>query len=361
MGRKVLFVAWVSFCFLMAGSSLVTAQDREGWPKNMIIAGTSLGGSNYIAAAAWGDMLRKHLNIPATATTSGGTVMSIRLMEKGDIHMATCTGDTVFQAYRGLAPWDGKKDVSAIIWAHPVAWHWAVKGGKGYKNVKDIFSKATMQAHPWPASPTSELVFIAFGESVGFSLEKVRSRVKPLVSASDQVKNLRDGRVDAVMYGGAPETPHWIALSHEIDIEFIGPSNDEITWIHDKYPYFENIEVPAGMYKGQDKPLNTLAHRMGMVLLAKTPESFVYSMTKTMFDNMDELHKYHETYIKRWYTFQYLMDFLDVCPLHPGTVKYLKEKGKWTPQMEAKQRKQVDLGDYPSRMPPSAGWKQWAK
>jgi len=53
-----------------------------------------------------------------------------------------------------------------------------------------------------------------------------------------------------------------------------------------------------------------------------------------------------------------MMNPLEVCPLHPGTVKYMKEKGKWTPKLQALQKKQVALGDYPSRMPRIAGWNQ---
>jgi len=347
--------------FIALGLTPSVGAEREGWPKTVIIAGTSLGGSNYTVAAAWADMIRKHLGIPGTATTSGGTLMSIRLLQDGDIQMATATGDTTYQAYRGIKPWESKKDVCAIIWAHPVAWHWAVRADKGYKSVKDIFEKATMQAYPWPASSTSELVFIAFMESVGLSLDQVKDRLRPLVSASDEARNIKDRKVDAIMYGGAPETPQWVALSNEIPLRFIGPSNEEIKWIHEKYPFFENVPLGPGAYKGQDYGINTLAHRMGIVLPASMPESFVYEVTKCIFDNLNELHKYHQNYLKRWYTWQYMTDPLEVCPLHPGVVKYLKEKGKWTPKLEALQKKQVSLGDYPSRMPREAGWGQWAK
>lgn len=351
-------IGWTVTCILLAGFfTSAMGAEREGWPKNVIIGGTSLGGSNYTVAAAWADMIRKHMGITATATTSGGSVMSIRHIEKGDIHMATCTGDTTYQAYRGLPPWDGKKDVAAVIWAHPVAWHWAVRANKPYKTLKDLMDKAVMQAYPWPASPTSELVFLSFVESAGFTLDKVRSRVRPLVNAADQIRSLKDGKVEAIMYGGAPETPQWVALSNEIDVQFIGPSEEEIKFVHQKYPYFENIPVRAGVYKGQNYPLNTIAHRMGIVLQAALPESFVYEMTRALFENMEELHKYHENYLRRWYTFKYLTDFLEVCPLHPGTVKYLKEKGKWSAELEARQKKQVAARDYPARLPAAAGWK----
>jgi TRAP transporter TAXI family solute receptor len=354
----ILFGACLILIFAALGLTPAAAAEREGWPKHVIIAGTSLGGSNYTVAVAWADMMRKHLNVPATATTSGGSLMSIRLLQGGDIQMATCTGDTTFQAYRGIKPWKSKKDVSAIMWAHPVAWHWAVRAGKGYKTVKDIFEKATMQAYPWPASSTTELVFFSFMESVGFTLDQVKDRLRPLVSASDQVRNMKDRKVDAIMYGGAPETAQWVALSNEISLEFVGPSDKEIKWIHEKYPYFQNIPLSPGAYKGQDYGINTLAFRMGIVVSASMPESFVYKLTKNVFDNLDELHKYHKTYLKRWYTWDSMMNPLEVCPLHPGTVKYLKEKGKWTPKLQAMQKKQVALGDYPSRMPRIAGWKQ---
>jgi hypothetical protein len=82
--------------------------------------------------------------------------------------------------------------------------------------------------------------------------------------------------------------------------------------------------IPANTYRGQDKPVPTAMVMNYLVASAAVPDDLAYQMTKLVFDSLPELAVAHmvgseirrETAAKA-----------GPVPLHPGAVRYYKEKG----------------------------------
>jgi TRAP transporter TAXI family solute receptor len=62
-----------------------------------------------------------------------------------------------------------------------------------------------------------------------------------------------------------------------------------------------------------------------MVTSAKQPEAVVYQLVKATFDNFDEFKKLHPAFANLKPE-EMVKDGLS-APLHPGALKYYKEKG----------------------------------
>jgi TRAP-type uncharacterized transport system substrate-binding protein len=61
-----------------------------------------------------------------------------------------------------------------------------------------------------------------------------------------------------------------------------------------------------------------------------------YALVKTTFENLDDLRGVHR-YYKQWGLESAVKNV--PVPMHPGAIKYYKEKGVWGAEQEATQRK----------------------
>ncbi|MEI7431059.1 MAG: TAXI family TRAP transporter solute-binding subunit, partial [Betaproteobacteria bacterium] len=83
--------------------------------------------------------------------------------------------------------------------------------------------------------------------------------------------------------------------------------------------------MPAGMYPGNPREIKTFGVMANFVTTSKVSENVVYAMVAAVFENFEEFKNLHpalanisqKDMIKNGMT----------APLHPGAVKYYKEKG----------------------------------
>jgi len=79
------------------------------------------------------------------------------------------------------------------------------------------------------------------------------------------------------------------------------------------------------MYPGQDKAVPTWGVRATLVTSTKVPEDVVYNLVKSVFDNFDAFKKLHPAF--GHLTEKEMISASLSAPLHPGAVKYYKERG----------------------------------
>jgi TRAP transporter TAXI family solute receptor len=82
--------------------------------------------------------------------------------------------------------------------------------------------------------------------------------------------------------------------------------------------------IPGGTYKGVDKDVLTYAVKATLVTSAKEPEELVYTVVKTVFENLDRFRHTHAAFASLQP--QDMLQALS-APLHPGAVRYYREKG----------------------------------
>jgi TRAP transporter TAXI family solute receptor len=92
----------------------------------------------------------------------------------------------------------------------------------------------------------------------------------------------------------------------------------------DVHPYSVYTVIPSGIYEGVDTDVPTYAVKATLVTSEKVPEEVVYNVVKTVFDNLDRFRTMHPAFA----TLQ-PQDMLQAlsAPLHPGAIRYYKEKG----------------------------------
>jgi TRAP transporter TAXI family solute receptor len=111
------------------------------------------------------------------------------------------------------------------------------------------------------------------------------------------------------------------------DIELIDLGKDaEMSGFFKKYPYFAKLSVPGGTYKGVDKEAPSFQDSTLWVVNAKVSDDVVYQLLSVIYTPEGLKHMVGQ---KKTFKEMAVKDGIKgvVTPLHPGAVKFWKEKG----------------------------------
>lgn len=169
------------------------------------------------------------------------------------------------------------------------------------KSGTELNARAIFKAAGLSYKDFSKVEYLPFGEPV--ELMKNRQLDVTLQSAGLGVSSLRD-------------------LSTSLKIVVVPIPADIVRKVGD--PAYQMATIPAKTYEGQDVDVATAAVQNFLVTHQGVPDDTVYKMTKSMFENLDQVVAGHAAAkdIKRDNAIKNLP-----VPLHPGAAKYYQEAG----------------------------------
>lgn len=309
------------------------AQGKENWPKSVSFGGAFAGTGFTIVATSVCDLLRKHnIGVKATAQITPGGRTNMVLMRKGEMELAFVSADDGYYAYRGEEVYsgqgEGKVPLRVIAIGHAMGQMSIVRAESPIKGIGDIRGKRVM----WRSegSRTAYRASKAIMEAYDIDPDKDVITL-PLESGKELSSAMTERKADAGIYTLAlPRTSSVHELCTTIDIRFLPLDNEHITKIRGKYPFYYPEVIPAGTYKLQEKEVPIPGWTAMIVCRADLPESLIYEITKTIYDNLDEFHKFHPICATYYHLNRAVMLEQMVAPFHSGAIKYYKEKGIWT-------------------------------
>lgn len=143
-------------------------------------------------------------------------------------------------------------------------------------------------------------------------------------SQEETFESLKVGSVDAHIYatgaGSAQITD--VMLTGRLKILPIDP--DKADTLLKDHPEFGPMTIKANTYPNQPEDIKTIAGSGVLTVRADVNPDTVYTLTKTIFENLDFLKQRHD-YFKQTTLENATVGV--VYPLHPGAEKYLKEAG----------------------------------
>ncbi|MDA1000044.1 MAG: TAXI family TRAP transporter solute-binding subunit, partial [bacterium] len=89
-------------------------------------------------------------------------------------------------------------------------------------------------------------------------------------------------------------------------------------------PYYVMTVIPGGIYKGVNRDVPTYAVKATFVTDDKEPNDVVYNVVKAVFSRLGELQAAHGAF--KTLKAEDMLKGLS-APLHPGALRYYKEKG----------------------------------
>ncbi len=263
------------------------------------------------------------MGIRVSAAISEGSMENIEAIRIADADMILAEDLFCSMAYRGTGIYKGRplKELRTITTLWPDTVHLLIRADKIDTGTLEDLNGLTI-ATGLPDSGhrfTTELLLKTLSSG------PTNTQLRPMSNMA-AAEALRNGQVDgADLTGGIPvplvatlfsEGKPRFALLNITDSQM--QSVREEGWRH----VFRQI-IPAGTYPGQDKPVYSVGQMNLLAVTASLNAQVVYALTKTLFENLDFLVRIHPAC--RNIVLEKALDGLNV-PLHPGAIRYYKEK-----------------------------------
>lgn len=260
--------------------------------------------------------------LKCTAPSTGGSIANINAIKAGDMDMGVAQSDWQYHAYNGTSKFEGDKfdKERAVFSVHSEPFNVIARDDANIKTFDDLKGKRVNVGNPGSGQlATMEVLLAAKGWSMAdFALA---SELKP----AEQAAALGDNKVDAIIYtvgnpnGSIQEAVSTVA-AHLVPVT--GPEVDKL--IADN-PFYAKAVIPGGMYPGTPDDVETFGVKATFVTSADVPDDVVYEVVKAVFDNFDRFKKLHPAF-ETLKEEEMIKDGLS-APLHPGAIKYYKERG----------------------------------
>ncbi len=287
------------------------------------------GGVTGVYYAAGGAICRlmnkdraKH-GIRCSVESTGGSVYNVNTIKAGELDFGVAQSDVQYNAIKGLAQFKeggAHADLRAVFSVYPEPLTVLARKEAGVTKFEDFKGKRFNVGNPGSGTrDTIATLMVAMGMKTSeFSLT---SELKP----DEHGAALCDNKIDGFGYVvGSPaaniQDPTTTCGAKLVPIT--GPAVDKLIA---EYPYFATATIPGGMYPGNPDATKTFGVVASFVTSAKVPDDVVYAMVSAVFNNFDEFKKLHPAFAN--------LDPKDMvksgisAQLHPGAVKYYKEKG----------------------------------
>jgi TRAP transporter TAXI family solute receptor len=258
--------------------------------------------------------------ITATAEAAGASVGNAKLLGNKDIESAFVAADILNAAYNGKGQFANAplKNLRALGALYPESVQFITRADSGINSIKDLKGKSISSGAP--GSGQYQLVTDLL-KTYGMARTEVTEDSSSFTQAVDKIK---DGNLDATLItGGVPVAAVTdFAQSHAMKIiPLTGPEVDKLL---KEQPFYTQVQLPANSYKGQTSAVPTLAVMAIWATHEDVDENVAYEVTKALYENTVTMGKVHV---------QGKNISLDTAtavagvPLHPGALRYFKEKG----------------------------------
>jgi len=265
---------------------------------------------------------RATTGIRCSVESTGGSVFNVNAIKSGELEFGLSQSDVQFNAFKGEAQFKDKADADlrAVFSVHPEPFTVLARKEAGVSKFEDFKGKRFNVGNPGSGTRASMEQLLG---KLGWKLSDFSLAAE--LKADEQGTALCDNKIDGFYYGvghpsAAIQDPTTACGAKLISIT--GPAVDALL---KEYPYYAKATIPGGMYANNPNPTETYGVLATVVTSAKVPEATVYAMTKAVFENFEEFKKLHPAFANLDPK-KMLKDGLS-APLHPGAVKYYKEKG----------------------------------
>ena len=277
------------------------------------------GGVYYPYGGGVAEIWSKYVKgVKAVAEVTGASVENVKLAHKGETVIGEVMADTVIAGYEGLSKFKGKKhNILSMAIMYPNVMHVVTLKKSGITNIEQVKGKNISTGSP--GSGTNFMAEAMF-KALGIPLDSYKDS---RLSFTETANALRDGTIEVGFWCVGPPTSSILDLSttHDISVIEITPEQTKKIVEYDKA--YTSVDLFGGAYRGVDKAVPTIGV-MNVIIAQKSLDTdLVYNLVKALYEHNDYLVKIHP--LAAFTTPENAVKYAPI-PLHPGTIKYLKEK-----------------------------------
>jgi uncharacterized protein len=312
-----LSVITILFSLLAGPSADAQVANKYELRWGTIVAG---GAWQIIGAAMLEDVKKANPNITGSTVPSTPT-QTLMSLSQGKFNIGFSLTDATATAWEGedyFKPSGPIKNIRALAALYPQATHIVVWAKSDITRIEQLKGK---RVSPAAKGLSNDLEAQRLLKLYGMTYNDVKVQ---FASFEDSATQFIDGHLDSLLYITVPfPFAPVINVSSQSPIRLISIPDDKVAQLA-KFRGVEAYTLPPNLYKGVDYPVKGIAVRAHLVVRDDMPDELAYAIVKSIADNFSR----YPVALKSM-SYAKLEDMpKDVgIPLHPGAVKYYKERG----------------------------------
>ena len=317
--RKALLMIWlILLVSLFLFGSIANAADV----RQITMGAAGSKGSWYMLGSTFAKIISANVpNVRLTCVVSpGASTENCRRIHAREMEMGLSNSAVAYLAHHGLDIFSPTKhDVLAWFRTREMGFVIAVRAKSNIKSIEDLKGKKIS------LDRKSAATYFQTVDILGLHGLEKKDYKEYNQSRGEGSKALIDGRVDCWFYSTAPRsTPHITKMMAARKIRFISIDRNKIRPFLEKHPYYDLKDWVEVQGQKQEKPVTWIRFCSHTMAGNYVDEKLMYDCTKAFFENIDQLHA-----VSPKYKVMNLDNALSgiIIPVHPGAMRYYKEKG----------------------------------
>ena len=301
--------------------ALTTAIAFAQTPTRLVMAGSSSGGTAHLFFASLAPLLNKYVPGMEASARTGGAVENIALIERGGVQVAVAgPGDA--QAVLGKEGLE-KSRVRTVFAMFHIPFHIVVPADSPIKSFAD--SKGKRVSVGIRAGGEANL-FLRLLDLYGMKESDLKIE---FLGKGEGTSAYKDGSVDAMTFLCPLPCPVVTELAtHPRGVRIVPFSDAEVAKIREKYTWYTPYTIEKSWYanelKGDAKDVPTFTEWIYVAARDDFPAETAYQIAKVLGDHHDEMVAGFKAANSS--TAENTAKYPGF-KLHPGTERYLREKG----------------------------------
>lgn len=342
VGSMILILFLLIACFT-AGTAIAASEPE--YPKVIRFAALSPGSLLHALISGLSKVASDNSPMTVVVIPTAGTPSWLPMLSKqGTADLAVETFSAMWQLYTGgiapepipdgfpmKRPYPKSPNVRTLLCGPTLKAGMLVRKDSGMKYVPDLKGKKV--AWEWSAFPANIAFTLSALLNGGLTINDVKKM--PVTEVVSAVRAVQEGRIDAAVcavgMGAVAEADALVGvrfLHQSMDPERIAAGQRAMPGC---YTAIQPKGVPG---VPEDTPL--WAAPLAIVTAERLPEHVAYKLIETWWNHYKEYQTIHPV-LRQW-TPEVFTNINVTIPFHEGAVRFFKEKGVWTPELDAKQQ-----------------------
>ncbi len=266
---------------------------------------------------------RKAHGIRCSVESTGGSAYNVNTIRAGELDFGMAQSDVHYYGFKGEGAFKDAgafTDLRSVYSIHPEPFTVLARKEAGITKFEDFKGKRFNIGNPGSGTRSS---FEQLMNTMGWKLTDfaLASELK----ADEHGPAVCDNKIDGFFYGVGHPSANIQDPTTSCGAKLVSLTGPAVDKLVAENSFFAKATIPGGLYNNNPQPTTTYGVLATVVSSAKVSDETVYQMVKATFDNFDEFKKLHPA-LAVLDPKNMIKDGLS-APLHPGAIKYYKEKG----------------------------------
>lgn len=266
---------------------------------------------------------RRDHGVRCSVESTGGSVYNINTIREGELEFGVAQSDWQFHAYNGTSRFEESgpfENLRAVFSVHPEPFTVVARADSGITTFEDLKGKRVNIGNPGSGQRGTMEVLM---EALGWTTDDFALATE--LKAAEQSAALCDNQIDAMVYTVGHPSGSISEATTACDSVLVEVSGDAVAKLIEDNSFYRSATIPGGMYRGNDADVMTFGVGATFVSSADVSEEVVYTLVKSVFDNIDDFRGLHPAFAN--------LEPADMAsaglsaPLHDGAAKYYREVG----------------------------------